>query len=43
MVVVVVVTSNVPVRGGNLKDKEAGEGLGGRGRSASPPVHSLVD
>ena len=31
-----VLGSNVPVRGGNLKQKKAGGGLGG-GRSASPP------
>ena len=30
------------MRGGNLKIKKAGGGWGG-GRSASPPVHSLVD
>ena len=30
------------MRGGNLKIKEAGGGLGG-GRSASPPMHCLVD
>ena len=29
------------MRGGNLKDKEAGGGLGGRAQRL-PPVHSLL-
>ena len=39
---VVVFARSVAVRGGNLKNREAGGGMGG-GRSACPAVHSLVD